>query len=60
MNDCAFYLKKKTRFHALMRRTVGRRGGLRHIRHSQHYQLSLFLSAHSDKGHRPTRTQGDG
>lgn len=38
----ALLSEKKTRFHALMRRTVGRRGGLRHIRHSQHYQLSLF------------------
>lgn len=55
-----FYLKKKTRFHACMRQTVGRITRLRRLRHGQHYRLSLFLSAHSDKSHRPARTQDDG
>ncbi len=56
MNDCAFYLKKKTRFHAWMRRTVGRRGRLGRLRHGQHYRLNLFLSAHSDRVRRLART----
>ncbi len=55
-----FYLKKSRGFMPWMRRTVGRRGRLGRLRYSQHYRLSLFLSAHSDKSHRPARTQDDG
>lgn len=38
----ALLSEKKKRFHACMRRTVGRRGRLGRLRQGQHYRLNIF------------------